>query len=330
MTAGLPHSLFPARPDAFGFDQIPPGGYNMLYEASFNGSGGSKWNPPGGHEDGFRKIKEKYDQNYAHAIVEDRPIWRCDQDPIDAAGEAGSDIVVFGDASGGPHDPGDERSPGDSTRRRVIIGDVRSIIDRSDFDSCIVTADIISTILHELSSPCPLRPFRRLPVGFTQNTERFSSASFFLPFVHVLQLDAAPSDIYIVRSIDEVLIISSCETRTVFSSMSLYSTRISVTPPLSPSTLCPLPKDINGADVRPGRPGGVRVKCGHPDAFSYYKNGQLSESVRAVRVKSNISHMRAGACARARYFSISDSIFPFYSKTPGRLGRKGLTVRMHD
>jgi len=94
--------------------------------------------------------------------------------------------------------------------------------------------------------------------------------------------------------------------------------------PLPPSMLCPPPKDIRTADLRPGRPGAVRVKCVHSDALSTSYIIDLHYPVRAVRVKYNIMHMRARARVRA-VTSNSDSYSSFYRKMHGRPGRDDLT-----
>jgi hypothetical protein len=86
-------------------------------------------------------------------------------------------------------------------------------------------------------------------------------------------------------------------------------------PPPAPLTLCRLPKDLNGADARPGGPGAVRVKSSRSGRSFNNSFHELRGSVRAVRVKSYLSHMCAHTHARVVAF-YCDSYFPFYLKLP--------------
>ena len=94
-----------------------------------------------------------------------------------------------------------------------------------------------------------------------------------------------------------------------------FSSNFSVFPSPSPFALCPPPKAMKPAAIRPGGPGAVRVNHIHPDRISVHKIIDLTHLVRVVRVKSNILHMRAHTRARAvSFFSVN--FIPLFKKNP--------------
>lgn len=89
--------------------------------------------------------------------------------------------------------------------------------------------------------------------------------------------------------------------------------------PRTPFTLCPPPKAIIPAAIPSGWSGCRPGEKIHPDRLLINISHKLTQSVRVVRVKSNIMHMRVYARAHA-VISDSDSIFALLLKIPGPPG----------